>query len=348
MKNNKYYIDLVYDEKKILENIFTLQNPKSKDLLYAKMFKEERDLMVVRLVLKYILKVEKETPENTENLILKWAVLTMYHFYKHKYTYDVNVPEFDELLSKKFTLNDLKLTCIKNNELYGNVFNQDDDLKKNINNSINELQKHLENEQYQLITMSNDRTKRYIHPGRVSTLLKKCNNFFNLRYNDSEFLKSFGKNDNNYSFDRLIAEVLNNSNNNIINFQLRLNEDNFEKLCQMFNFTNLSGRSIAPAKSIIPLYFGNMVVNAIQRGNNDITSELSFPYEDNELANMIYLKYNFFINQRECLISEKKLNPKYLKLNLMNTKEKIIFELSLNESNSFKTYELSSEGLFEI
>lgn len=304
-KNNKQNINVLFNEKLLLKNCFSFINiGKNRRNIYKMMYVLETKLKIIRIVLKYLLIVEKVPAIKVEKLILKWCLIISYYYFKEYYFYDVNVVEFDKILENDITVDILENTKVESNELYGNIFNCDYDLNNEMRKYIDLLYKHLS--QYNKKVESSDKKEKFITAENTKTLLEKDNYFFSIKnkkyYN---FYEEFDQYSNNLSFDRLIAEVLANDNE-VIMFDFSIEQEEFEKL--LFNYqtkiiknkkeTQLGDTVLRKAT---PIIFGYMIANIIKNNNYDYSKEIKIISQELFFMAIDQTKCDMPINSFKCI-----------------------------------------------
>ena len=257
-------IILEYNEHNILKNIFFFTK-EYRPIIKRIAFALEKNLKVIRLVVKYLLHDVKLDPLDTEDVLKKWIVLISYYYIKDSAGYECDIPELDQLLDKEFTIGDLKTTKIESNKYFGNIFNVD---SKEMNKRINELIDHLKEN----ITLDEKKYKRNPSPYTIKNMLTKTNYFFNDHHGYKyDFENEFALYKENISYDRIIAMEL--MNPEIIRFKIAMDEENFHKLKENYYVDGYYNSSLI---KLIPLIFGFFVYNLIKDDNYKLDKQFKF------------------------------------------------------------------------
>ena len=316
MKTKNQNVRVLFDEKVLLKKCFSFTNiGKNRRNIYKMMYVLETNLKFIRMVLKYLLIVEKVPPIKVEKLILKWCLIISYYYFKEYYNYDVVVEEFENMLQNELTVDVLENTKIKSNELYGNIFNCDDESNNEMKKNIDLLYKHLS--QYRKKDESTAKVQKFITAYNTKTLLEKDNYFFSIKNNKVyDFYEEFEQYDKNLSFDRLIAEVLANDNELVL-FDFSIEEDEFNKLIKNYQTTIIKDKKETELGSTVlkkatPVIFGYMVFDIIKNNNFDYSKEIKTISQE-----LFYMA----LDQTKCDMSINSF--KYIHQNYIDNKQEI-------------------------
>lgn len=326
-------INIHFNESELLKRYFSFSSlpNKNRDNIYKIMFVSSTNIKVLKIVLKYLLVVEKIPPKKVEKLIFKWCILISYYYFKQTYLYDISIPEFDEILNSDITVNKLDSLNVSSNEIYACLVNNDRDSKKT-NSNIEALCNHLKT--YQDKQRKNTEIKNEINSDKINSLLTNDNYFFN-GHSGKKYLfsKEFDPINKKSSFDRLISETLADNNDlSLFDFSVKESEIvNISKNYNLFKGSKELGKAVI--NKSVPVIFGYMVYNMIKNENTDFSKKVKFIPET---------LFFIFLNQAKCDFSVNAF--KYQKNNIIIEKENINkCEFVLNN----KQYEFSANGVLE-
>ena len=179
-----------------------------------------------------------------------------------------------------------------------------------------------------------NKNDKQINPSRVKSLFTKDNYFFTdkkgLVY---DFEKEFNRFADNLSYDRLIALTLVPSERRVIDFRLRMKEDEFYKLARLYD-VNLSDLNLTKATNVLGIHFGYIITNIIKDNNYSLLQPLKPISKELFLIAYSTLKNDLFTS--------------IAKENITNITEEIEFELAIDNLENYKKYKYTKQGLIEI
>jgi len=177
-------------------------------------------------------------------------------------------------------------------------------------------------------------TETQINYQKIKSLLTKDNYFFTqkngLIYDFVDELQTYS---HNLSYDRLISEVLVPSERRLINFKLRVEKKQFEKLMEMYQVDSLK-YNLSNIVNVLSIHFGYTITNIIKDNNYTLSSNLK-----------IIPKELFLIS-----LSKQKndLASSISKGIIFDSNQDVEFELALDNASEYKKYKLSKNGLVEL
>ena len=128
-------INLEFSERDILKKCFEFYS-NNRDIVCKLIFEKKHNLIVMRLVLKYLLKVRNVTPIEAEKIIKKWLIVVVYYYCRSKGYYKNIVDELETLLETKLTIGGLNSCSVESDGIIGNLFNDKEEFNKLYNASL--------------------------------------------------------------------------------------------------------------------------------------------------------------------------------------------------------------------
>ena len=269
MAKKEFKCSYRYNEKEVTKSYFEFKED-IRNSLYYRVFTRDYNQVVLSWVNKYLLHVKKVKPIVAQELIRKYVIIFVYSWLRDRFDY-VKVNEFDEILSKPLSIENLFTIKVESS----------DDYLAMLFNDLNIYRDKEKNKEFE------SKIKKCEISDKIISLIKKVHiEFFIIRYD--ELLSMEAKDVK--QIDQIVSEGI--TNNYFYDFKIEIDEENFENY--QANIVNESNKSAI--KERIPVIFGMLVNNLITNNNYDMLQNIDvemfrdFPHITLDKNDTIFIK----------------------------------------------------------